>query len=140
MVQTPAKASNSSNLAAGQSQVLPHIDLETFLQLPETQPASEYMDGEIIQKPMPQGEHSALQRDLLFRIDQEFKPNQVARAFPELRCRFGGRVIVPGVAVFRSARIPRKNNGGIANVFEIPPDWVIEILSPDQDAKPVINP
>jgi Uma2 family endonuclease len=139
MVQTPAKVSNLGNLDASLSEVLPRVDLESFLQLPETKPASEYIDGEIIQKPMPQGEHSTLQRDLLFRIDQEFKPNQVARAFPELRCRFGGRVIVPDVSVFRSARIPRKANGGIANGFEIPPDWVIEILCPDQDPKKVIN-
>jgi Uma2 family endonuclease len=33
--------------------------LEAFLQLPETKPASEYLDGQIIQKPMPQGKHSA---------------------------------------------------------------------------------
>lgn len=29
-------------------------------------------------------------------------------------------------------RIPRKDNGGVANVFSIAPDWTIEILSPDQ--------
>ncbi|MBC1270530.1 Uma2 family endonuclease, partial [Trichormus variabilis FSR] len=34
------------------------ISLEEFLQLPETKPVSEYIDGEIIQKPMPQGKHS----------------------------------------------------------------------------------
>jgi Uma2 family endonuclease len=48
MVQTPVKP----------------IGLEEFLQLPETRPASEYIDGKIIQKPMPQGEHSTLQRCL----------------------------------------------------------------------------
>ena len=34
--------------------------LEEFLQLPETKPASEYIDGKIYQKPMPQGKHSTL--------------------------------------------------------------------------------
>lgn len=29
--------------------------LEEFLKLPETKPASEYIDGQILQKPMPQG-------------------------------------------------------------------------------------
>ena len=34
---------------------------------------------------------------------------------------------------FRSPdRIPRDDNGEIANVFNIAPDWTIEILSPDQ--------
>jgi len=31
------------------------LSLQEFLQQPETKPASEYIDGEIIQKPMPKG-------------------------------------------------------------------------------------
>jgi hypothetical protein len=34
------------------------LTLEDFLALPETKPASEFIDGKIIQKPMPQGKHS----------------------------------------------------------------------------------
>ena len=34
------------------------LTLDEFLQQPETEPASEYIDGQIIQKPMPQGKHS----------------------------------------------------------------------------------
>ncbi|MGB6167825.1 MAG: Uma2 family endonuclease, partial [Geitlerinemataceae cyanobacterium] len=36
------------------------LTLAKFLQLPETKPASEYIDGQISQKPMPQGKHSTL--------------------------------------------------------------------------------
>jgi len=36
------------------------LTLAEFLQLLETKPASEYIDGQIIQKPMPQGKHSAI--------------------------------------------------------------------------------
>ncbi len=32
------------------------ITIEEFLQLPETEPASEFINAEIIQQPMPQGE------------------------------------------------------------------------------------
>jgi Uma2 family endonuclease len=39
---------------------------------------------------------------------------------------------VPDIAIFRWERIPRQPNGRVANRFEIPPDWTIEILSPDQ--------
>jgi Uma2 family endonuclease len=39
---------------------------------------------------------------------------------------------VPDISVFTWDRIPRKENGGVANVFSIAPDWTIEILSPDQ--------
>ena len=34
------------------------LTLEEFLQLPGTKPASEYIDGQVIQKPMPQGKHT----------------------------------------------------------------------------------
>ena len=115
------------------------VTLEEFLQLPETTPASEYSDGAITQKPMPQGEHSTLQRELLFGIDMVVKAAKIARAFPELRCTFGGRSIVPDVAVFLADRTPRQANGRIANVFSSAPDWAIEILSPDQNPTKVIN-
>lgn len=52
MVQVPQKA----------------LSLEALLEMPETNPASEYVDGQIIQKPMPQGKHSSLQRELCFAL------------------------------------------------------------------------
>lgn len=116
MVQTPAKP----------------LTLEEFLQLPETEPASEYLDGRVIQKPMPQGEHSVIQRELAPAINLAVKPQQIARAFTELRCTLGGRSIVPDIAVFVWGRIPRQENGKVANVFSIVPDWVVEILAPAQ--------
>lgn len=116
MVQAPAKM----------------LTLEEFLELPETEPASEYIDGEIIQKPMPQGKHSTIQGEFVTAINAVVKPQHLARAFPELRCTFGGRSIVPDIAVFLSSRIPRDDKGEVANIFPVAPDWTIEILSPDQ--------
>jgi len=112
--------------------IKPKLTLEEFLKLPETKPASEFINGEIIQKPMPQGEHSLLQGELCEVINRVAKSQKIAYAFPELRCTFGGDVIVPDVAVFRWERIPIEPSGRIANRFEIHPDWAIEILSPDQ--------
>lgn len=109
------------------------ITLEGFLALPETKPASEYIDGKIIQKPMPQGEHSTIQGELIIALNAALKPQKIARAFPELRCTFGGRSTVPDVTVFTWNRIPRQDNGRIANIFNIAPDWTIEILSPNQN-------
>jgi Uma2 family endonuclease len=40
--------------------------------------------------------------------------------------------MVPDISVFLWNRIPRKEDGGVANVFSVAPDWTIEILSPDQ--------
>ncbi|MEO0968354.1 MAG: Uma2 family endonuclease, partial [Cyanobacteria bacterium J06639_18] len=63
--------------------------LEQFLKLPETKPANEYIDGRIYQKPMPQGKHSRLQLKLCNAINQLGEEQQLALAFPELRCTFG---------------------------------------------------
>jgi Uma2 family endonuclease len=41
------------------------LTLEEFLHLPETKPASEYIDGKVIQKPMPQAKHSLIQGKLV---------------------------------------------------------------------------
>ncbi len=115
------------------------ITLDEFLQLPETEPASEYIDGQINQKPMPQGEHSLLQVELCEAINRVAKPQKIALALPELRCTFGGATIVPDVAVFRWDGIPRTESGRINNRFESHPDWVIEILSPDQSQTKVLR-
>jgi Uma2 family endonuclease len=121
MVQTPLKP----------------LTLEAFLELPETQPASEYIDHQIIQKPMPQGKHSRLQKRLIYRIESVLLEAGIAEAFPELRCSFGGRSVVPDVVVLQKSHIPYDANDEIANVVKIAPDWTIEILSPDQDYKKV---
>ena len=115
------------------------LTLEEFLKLPATKPASEFVNGEIIPKPMPQGEHSLLQGELCEAINQVAKSQRVAIAFPELRCTFGGESIIPDVSVFRWDRIPVAPSGRVANRFEIHPDWAIEILSPNQSQTKVLG-
>jgi len=115
------------------------LTLEEFLQLPETEPASEYINGQITQKPMPQGKHSKLQGRIVSVINDIAEKQQIALALPELRCTFGERSIVPDVAVFTWSRIPLDEEGDIANVFTAHPDWTIEILSPDQSQTKVIS-
>ncbi len=115
------------------------ITLEQFLALPETKPASEYIAGEIIQKPMPQGKHSLLQLELISAINAILRNACIAIAFPELRCTFGGRSTVPDIAIFKTENIPKDDRGEIANTFNTPPDWVIEILSPEQSTTKVIK-
>ncbi|AFZ59585.1 Uma2 family endonuclease [Anabaena cylindrica FACHB-243] len=113
--------------------------LTDFLQLPETKTASEYIDGNIYQKPMPKGKHSAVQTFLAPAINQIATPKKIARAFTELRCTFEGRSIVPDISVFNWELIPLDDNGEIQNEFTIPPNWTIEILSPEQSSTRVIN-
>ncbi|MBE9126000.1 MULTISPECIES: Uma2 family endonuclease [unclassified Coleofasciculus] len=115
------------------------LTLTEFLKLPETKPAREFINGQIYQKPMPQGKHSTLQIRLTDTINEAGFQKKIAYAFPELRCTFGGRSIVPDVAVFQWDKIPFDADGEVANVFERSPDWTIEILSPDQSQTKVID-
>ena len=115
------------------------ISLTEFLQQPETKPASEYIDGNIYQKIMPKGKHSAIQTFLAPAINQISTPQKIARAFTELRCTFGGRSIVPDISVFNWELIPIDDHGEIENEFTNPPNWTIEILSPEQSSTRVIN-
>jgi Uma2 family endonuclease len=93
------------------------LTLEEFLKLPETKPASEFINGQVIQKPMSQGEHSRIQGKLCEVINQIGEAAKMAYAFPELRCTFAGQSVVPDIAVFRWNRILRKPSGRIENRF-----------------------
>jgi Uma2 family endonuclease len=53
MVQTPPKAA---------------LTLDKLLKLPETKPASEFIDGKVVQKLMPQGSHSIIQGESITTI------------------------------------------------------------------------
>jgi Uma2 family endonuclease len=81
---------------------------------------------------MPQGKHSRLQTRLPNEINLATETQRLGCAFTELRCTVGGRSLIPDVSVFAWDRIPLDDNGNILNSFTIAPDWVIEILSPDQ--------
>ncbi|MCT7993298.1 Uma2 family endonuclease [Laspinema olomoucense] len=117
----------------------PIQSLDDFLDLPETEPACEYIDGKIYQKPMPQGKHSKLKIELASAINHKWKPAKLAYAFTELRVTFGGRSLVPDISVFEWSRIPLDEKGEVENQIKIAPDWVIEILSPGQNQTRVMD-
>ena len=115
------------------------LSLEQFLKQPETKPASEFIAGKILQKTMPKGRHSRLQGKLCQEINQQTEAAKIAYAFPELRCSFANRSLVRDVAVFLWDEIPFLANGEVPDRFDLPPNWVIEILSPDQRPNKVIG-
>jgi len=120
-------------------QAPPKLSLTEFLALPETKPASEFIHGQITQKPMPQGKHSRIQQKLTSVINLQLEDSRIGLALPELRCNFGRRSVVPDVVVFKWQSLVTTPDEAIANQFNIPPDWVIEILSPDRSASKVMN-
>jgi Uma2 family endonuclease len=109
------------------------LTLPEFLTLPniEESPAWELIEGQAIQKPMPTSHHSILQKRLVAAIDQM---DSGYEAFPELRCVLRENSVVPDVTIIRADRIPAEN-APVAGA----PDWMIEILSPDQSTTRLIT-
>lgn len=112
--------------------VLQPITLAEFSQLPnlEESPAWELINGQMQQKPMPTLYHSRLQKRLVSAIDNAESPYE---AFPELRCVLTQNSVVPDIAVIHQDRIPAGNE-----LISGAPDWLIEILSPDQSTTKLI--
>ena len=123
MVQTPVKK----------------ITLEEFLQQPDTKPASEYIDGQISQKPMPKAEHSVIQTELATAVNSVLKQSKQGRGLTELRCTFAGHSIVPDITVLPWADIPRREDGKVSGELLAAPHWMIEILSPGQSQTKVVK-
>jgi len=108
------------------------IPIEEFLKLGfiDESPAWEYINSEVIQKPMGGGKHSLLQKKLIAFIDTATSDYE---AFPEMRCSCGNRSVVPDVLVIATDQIPLDENGDIiSSGINFAPVWVIEILSPSQ--------
>ncbi len=115
------------------------ITLEEFLKLPyiDESPAWEYINGVSVQKPMGGGKHSILQKRLVALIDST---NTDCEAFPELRCTPNGRSVIPDVSVVRAQQLPMDDDGEVSSGgIEFAPDWVIEVLSPNQNQTKVMD-
>ena len=115
------------------SLALSPLTLKDFLQLPniEESPAWELINQVPSQKPMPTLYHSRLQKRLVAEID---KASTIYEALPEFRCVLSSNSIVPDIAITRIDRLPTTNQP-----LEGAPDWLIEILSPDQRSTKIIT-
>lgn len=115
------------------SAALHPITLDEFSQLPnlEESPAWELLNSQVLQKPMPTFHHSCLQKRLVTAIDHTHSPYE---AFPELRCLLSQNSIVPDITVIHQSRIPTDNQ-----LIQGAPNWLIEILSPDQSTTKLIT-
>ncbi|NET35000.1 MAG: Uma2 family endonuclease [Cyanothece sp. SIO1E1] len=108
--------------------------LEAFLTQPniETSPAWEFINGQAQQKPMPSLFHSRLQRNLVNTINNQ---TDAYEAIQELRCIVSPLSPVPDIAVVASDRLTSEEDGPLQG----PPDWLIEIRSPDQSTLDLQN-
>ncbi|AIE73720.1 hypothetical protein D082_11920 [Synechocystis sp. PCC 6714] len=102
-------------------------NLDLFLQRTEIEasPAWEFIRGQAQQKPMPTLFHSRLQRNLVNAINVQTRDYE---AIQELRCIVPPFSPVPDIAVVKSDLLADEDGP-----LKRAPDWLIEILSPDQN-------
>lgn len=116
------------------------LTLDQFLALPEEKPALEFVDGEVIQKPLPDFFHSTIQGVII----ELLSPQLLTRGFyilPEWRNTFtvAARSYVPDLGIIDTRRVPVDASGDFLNDAHLVPDVAIEILSPGQSAGPLLN-
>lgn len=107
------------------------ISLAAFLALPETKPYLELMDGEVIEKAMPNRKHGTLVAFLIRVLGNYLEQSREARIETEVRHLEDDEewVFLPDVSVtLRSRTGPAIESEGPQ---EILPDLAIEVLSPD---------
>ncbi|MBW4601195.1 MAG: Uma2 family endonuclease [Calothrix sp. FI2-JRJ7] len=107
--------------------------LAEFLSQPniESSPAWELINGQALQKPMPTLFHSRLQRNLVNYVNLH---TEQFEAVQELRCIVPPYSPVPDISVVTSERL-----GDEDGPLQGAPEWLIEILSPDQSTLDVQN-
>ena len=115
------------------------LSLEEFLRLPEDEPALELVAGRVTQKVSPKGPHGKLEARLAWLFDSFGEPDELASSFVETRVSFAGDSLVPDVVVYRWDRIPRDAHGEVAEDFMTAPDIAIEIFSPGQTLRDLVD-
>jgi Uma2 family endonuclease len=111
------------------------MTLEEFLELPEEKPYLEYIDGRIEAKVSPQKKHSWLTLRLPECLNDWAMPAGLGCAFPELRCTFAGRSIIPDVVFLLKEHIEIDEKGRFLDATPWPPDLHVEIISPRQGVR-----
>jgi Uma2 family endonuclease len=108
------------------------MTLEEFLKLPETKPYSEFVNGEVVQKPMPTLDHGIVQSLLSLIIGAFLQTHSIGIGGSEVRCIIGppGREVsrLPDYMVVLWERLRGHRGDG---PFHGAPDLAVEVLSPD---------
>ncbi len=110
------------------------LTVQEFLEMPgiDESPSLEFIDGKVARKVAPQKKHNALTAFFLGALNQTAIPEGLGEAFPELRCTYAGRSIVPDVVFLLEKHIEVDEDGSPSDATPWPPDIHIEIISPKQ--------
>ena len=111
------------------------MTLAEFLELPETEPYTELIDGELCQKPVGKNRHSAAQGNL-FRLLARHPATASGARRPELGFRFPrtsrGNLRVPDVSYYLPGYVPDPDE----DYPERAPDLAAEVRSKGQSITP----
>jgi Uma2 family endonuclease len=102
---------------------------EELLALPEDV-IGEIMEGELVVTPRPAPLAAVTKAALaaeLSRATAESAGRHGWWIFEEPRLRLGTNLLIPDLAGWRRQRMPKKSD---KKLFELPPDWACEVLSP----------
>lgn len=113
--------------------VATRMSLDEFLALPETEPASEFVCGRIVPKPMPTLAHGFFGAWLIWYLQEYFQAHPLGIVVTEARHanRDEDRAYLPDVGVILRRNIPRSRAAIMRGPLEMRPDLAVEILSPD---------
>jgi Uma2 family endonuclease len=109
------------------------MTLEEFLALPETEPPSEFICGEVTQKPMPSPYHAILVAEISRLLGNHLHETMAGMVMSDARHaqRAEHRAYLPDVGVILKERLPRDRRTLERGPLELVPDLAIEVLSPD---------
>lgn len=108
------------------------VTVEEYLALPEEPPYLEYVDGEVIEKAMPNRDHGAIAEELALHLGP-YRRRRGGMSGPEIRVAFdadGRREFrLPDYAYWA----PSKPQG--SETMALPPTLAVEIRSPDESLR-----
>ena len=114
------------------------VSVADFLAMEETKPYLELIDGEVVEKAMPNRFHGAMVVTLIWKLSNYLEGSREGRVLTEVRHLQDDerRIYLPDVSVTLKGRFPA---GPPRDVVEVPPDFAIEVLSPDDRAARVLD-
>jgi Uma2 family endonuclease len=117
------------------------LTLDQFLALPETEPPSEFACGEVIPKMAPNLAHGVLVAELASLLREYLRLTAEGVVTTETRHANRGeqRTYLPDLEVITASRLPAGRDNWFRGPIEIPPDFAIEILSPDDSTGRVLD-
>jgi len=106
-----------------------------FFELGETRQRYELINGVTVLAPSPQPRHQLVLDELQFQLGTARRRGVSIRVLPDSDVRFSeSEVYCPDVSVYLASRLPT-----IPKRLEIPPDLVIEILSPSSRSMDLVT-